>query len=107
MSPSKDPINEKANAWMLDELHDYPRHYGKPLSDDAVAKHRRKKREMSAQIQRLAGRLGIDPDELASRLSEVTIRRTKYPDIEAVLEDGTRSFKHDPQIESGVRSLHR
>lgn len=50
---------------------------------------------MSAQILRLADRLEKDPDELASRISADTIRRTKFPVIEQRDADGRRTFKHD------------
>ena len=52
----------------------------------------------SAQILRLARRLRKDPDELARSIPPDTLRRTHYPVRETVNEDGTRTFKHDPQI---------
>lgn len=61
---------------------------------------------MSAQVLRLAKRLGVDPDELASRIPADTLRRTKYPVIELVDEDGKRrTFKHNPGIEEGRQAL--
>lgn len=56
-------------------------------------------------ILRLAGRLGVDPDFLAERIPEDTIRRTKFPAIEIVNEDGTRSFRHDIDAGDGRRAL--
>lgn len=62
---------------------------------------------MSGQVQRLARRIGADPDELAKKIPSDTLRRTKYPVIETVNADGTRSFRHDLGIEEGRRALHR
>lgn len=59
--------------------------------------------ETSAQVERLASRLGADPDELAKSIPADTLRRTKYPVVETVNADGTRSFKHDRGIEDGGR----
>jgi hypothetical protein len=39
-------------------------------------------RLMSGQVQRLAARLGKDPDEIASKIPPDTLRRTKYPVLE-------------------------
>lgn len=55
-------------------------------------------RAMSGQIQRLALRLGQDPDELAKSIPADTIRRLKYPVIEEVDAEGRRTFKRDPGI---------
>lgn len=60
---------------------------------------------MSAQVQRLARRLGKEPEEIAAKISPDTLRRTKYPVIETVNKDGTRSFRHDWGIEEAPRSL--
>ena len=62
---------------------------------------------MSAQVQRLARRLGSDPDKLAQKIPADTLRRTQYPVLETVNEDGTRSFKHDTGIAEGRTSLLR
>lgn len=84
--PSRDRIDPQANAWM----------------DPAVAPARlreiTKGRQMSAFVMRLARRLGRDPDELASRMPPDTLRRTKYPVIERVNDDGSRTFEHDAGI---------
>jgi hypothetical protein len=64
-------------------------------------------RNVSAQLMRLAQRQGIDPDELAQKIPADTVRRTKYPVIEVVNEDGTRSFKHDPGVTEGPISAAR
>lgn len=55
-----------------------------------------KGRKMSAQILRLADRLGVDPDELAGEIPEDTLRRTKYPAVEEEQEDGSILYKHNP-----------
>lgn len=97
--PSKDPVNTKANAWMSS---------GPARRRATVSADSGDRRRMSAQVQRLARRLGADPDELAQKIPPDTLRRTKYPVIETVHEDGSRSFKHDRGIESATRSLiHR
>lgn len=98
--PSKDPINEKANAWMAEA----------GVESSAPVKPRatdRPVRVMSAQIQRIAKRLHVDPDELARKIPEDTLRRTKYGVIEIENEDGTRSFKHDPGVETDRRMAVR
>lgn len=60
---------------------------------------------MSAQVQRLARRLHVDPDRLAKKISPDTLRRTKFPVRERVTEDGKRIFESDPGIIEGPRSL--
>lgn len=52
-----------------------------------------KGRRMSAFVLRLARSLGKDPDELAARYSDDTLRRTKYPCIEEEQPDGSIKFK--------------
>lgn len=64
-------------------------------------------RQMNQSVLRLADRLGVDADELAKRIPEDTLRRTKYPVIEHVNEDGTRSFDHDAGIHEGRISAPR
>lgn len=107
----KDPINEKANEWMKRGNLVPPSASEKPLETEPEERHpgarRTAKRVMSAQVQRLARRLGRDPDELAKKYPEDTVRRTKYPVIEIVTEDGKRIFKHDPGIREGDRPLIR
>lgn len=98
--PSKDRIDPKLNLW-LDK--------GKPKETTPAAPgvigSRTKRRAMSAQVQRLAKRLGTDPDELAKKLPADTLRRSKYPVIEIINEDGTRTYKHDLGIFDGPRSI--
>ena len=65
----------------------------------------RKRRKVSAAIQRLARRLGRDPDELAAQIPADTLRRTRFPVLEEVDEVGKRTFKHDPQIVEGRIAL--
>lgn len=74
------------------------------VSSDQGRRPATKQRAMSGQVQRLASRLHVDPDELAKKIPPDTLRRTKYAVIEQVQEDGSRIFRHDPQIESGVRA---
>lgn len=62
------------------------------------------RRVLAGQVLRLAKRLGVDPDVLARRYPPDTVRRLKYPVLEAVNADGTRTFKHDPGIEEALRS---
>lgn len=64
-------------------------------------------RALSGQVLRLAKRLGRSPDELAAKIPEDTLRRTKYPVREIVNEDGTRTFKHDAGIVAGPKPQHR
>lgn len=60
---------------------------------------------MSGQVQRLARRLGLDPDTLATKIDPDTIRRTKYPVVEKLDSQGRREFSHDPGIEEGSHAL--
>lgn len=98
---SRDPINPKANAWMEREGVKSSAPERPPATASGAS------RAMSAQVQRLARRLGADPDELARRIPPDTLRRTKYAVIEEVLEDGSRTFRHDPGIEEARRSSVR
>lgn len=77
--------NPKVNAWRS----------GEPA--------RRSVRQMSALVERLAGRLGIDSDELVKKIPPDTLRRTKYPVIETVDENGFRHFDHDLGIQDDGR----
>lgn len=61
---------------------------------------------LSAHVQRLARSLDIPSEDLAERIPEDTIRRTKYPVTQRVLPDGTTLFEQDPGIIEGVRALH-
>lgn len=56
---------------------------------------------MSAQVLRLAKRLGKDPDELAVRYGAETVRKLKYPVREEVHEDGSRTYHDDLDIREG------
>lgn len=102
MSPSKDPINARANEWMTLNLEDRVKAIGETSRAGG-----KKRRAMSAQILRLASRLDVDPDELAKKIDPDTLRRTKYPVIETVDDEGKRSFRHDHQVEEGPRALHK
>lgn len=68
----------------------------KPRETTPVA--RPKGRSVSSVLLRLARRMDADPDAMAERIPEDTLRRLKYPLLETINEDGTRSFKHDPLI---------
>lgn len=106
--PSKDRINPKANEWMEREgVHSPPSTVTSPASSRASKNGKGPLRTMSAQVQRLASRLGTNPDELAAKIPEDTLRRTKFPVLEIENDDGTRTFKHDPGIEEGRRALLR
>ena len=70
-----------------------------------VVGSRTARRVMSASVQRLAKRLGKNPDEL--EIDPDTLRRTKYPVIEIENEDGSIIYKDDPGIEEGPRALYR
>lgn len=99
--PSKDTHhaeNPQANEWMSRESVESSSSTPKTsLAASPVSA----KRVMSAQILRLADRLGRDAETLAKKMPADTVRRTKYPVIEIVNPDGTRSYKHDPGIEEG------
>jgi hypothetical protein len=100
--PSRDPINPTTNSWLAqDGLVSSDSGRPSATAPQALTRDgsRIEQREMSAQVQRLARRLGKDPDEVARKIPMDTLRRTKYPVLEQVDEDGMRSFKHDPMIE--------
>jgi hypothetical protein len=102
MSPSKDTYQQKhpeTNKWLGDE------HVASPEVSALVRRPEKEQRRMSGQILRLAKRLRRDPDELAAEIPDDTLRRTKFPVIEEVGEDGRRTFRKDPQIIEGPRSL--
>jgi hypothetical protein len=101
--PSKDTFHEKrpeTNQWL-----EQTEGNSNQVSSDRGKRPAIARRRMSAQVQRLAKRLQRDPDELAKKISDDTLRRTKFPVIEEVQEDGTRKFRNDPQIIEGPRSL--
>lgn len=96
--PSKDTFHKKnpaSNDWMARE--------GVGKLGREHKKKPERQREMSAQVQRLAKRLGKDPDELASEISADTLRRSKYPVIEQTDDQGRRVFKHDFGIVNDAR----
>lgn len=69
---------------------------GLVAGDDGSQTGRSGRRVMSALVQRLAARLGSDPDELAKRYGEDTVRRTKFPVVEEPQDDGKILYKHNP-----------
>lgn len=94
--PSKDPINPKANAWMSS---DPERRSVTVSADHGATASTTASPALSATVIRLARRLGKTPEEVAAQIPEDTLRRTKYPVIETVNKDGTRSFEHDLGIQ--------
>ena len=103
--PSRDRIDRKANEWMEREGLSSPSSATSPASSPTSRHARAASRSMSAQVQRLSRRLGVDPDKLAAKYPPDTIRRTKFPVVETVNTDGTRSFRHPTGIEEGRRAL--
>ncbi len=110
--PSQYKTKPEANAWMAAEGVSCDREKplvtaqpGRGVTASRISPPER--RDMSAQVQRLARRLAADPDELAKKISPDTLRRTKYPVLETVNPDGTRSFKHDSGISEGLISSVR
>lgn len=117
--PSKDDFHEQhpeMNDWMQSGL--IPVHSGsantvsdrvKPSEISLVGRKPGTVRTvLSAVVQRLARSEGISAEELAERIPDDTIRRTKYPVNERVLPDGSTLFEHPDGIIEGVRGLvHR
>lgn len=91
--PSRDKINAKANEWMERE--------GVKCAAAITSKPKPPERNMSAQVQRIARRLGRRPDDLAKELPTDTVRRMKYPVLESRTPDGKREFRHDLGISEG------
>lgn len=94
----EDKLNPQANAWMEGENLEVQHGLAAALPKPA-----KKERSMAAQLMRLARRLGLDPDELATRIPADTIRRLKYPVLEQRDRGGTRSFDHDLGIKTDGR----
>lgn len=103
--PSKDDYHEKhpeKTTWLREEESGSSQEVSVQGKRRATAR-----RVMSAQVQRLARRLGSDADELAGKIPADTLRRTKYPVREEVTADGKRIFKDDLQVVEGPRPLIR
>lgn len=98
----KDKIDPKANEWMEREGLASAKQV---MSPDARKRVEHKQRQMAAQIQRIARRLGKKPEDLAGKVSADTVRRLKYPVLEQRNPDGTRTFEHDLGIKTDGR-LH-
>ncbi len=99
--PSKDRIDPKLNEWLLDrEKLSVTTH-----QEPGPTASKTEKRAMSAQVLRLAKRTGKDPDAIAREIPAETLRKTKYPVIEVLNPDGTRTFRHDLGITDGPRAL--
>lgn len=104
-SPSTDKINPDWNRWLARDASGKLREIS-PAARRLGERATVKREPMSAYVQRLAARLGFDPEVLAEKISDDTMRRTKYPMLEHVLPDGTRQFTHDVGIiRDGVRAL--
>lgn len=58
----------------------------------------------SVLVSRLASRLGLKPNDLALRMTEDTVRRTKYPVLEKTDADGKTTYTHPVQIHEGPMS---
>lgn len=78
-----------------------------PATERAGRTRAGKPTAMSGIVQRLALKLGKDPVELAEKIDPDVIRRTKFPVIELVDEDGKITFKQDPGIIEGPRASVR
>lgn len=97
--PSKDQMNPSAWEWLSDRA----KQRVTALRVRKAATSRLAK--SAAYVQDLARRSGLDPEALASRVPEDTLRRLKNPMLTRVNEDGTRSYEHDLGIVEGARSL--
>lgn len=102
----------EANQWMV------PTHEGLASTSSVQAKHRgilpadrqhgTARTAMSGLIQRLARSLGVSSESLADSIDPDTIRRTKYPVRERIMEDGTTVFEHPEGIVEGlVSDIHK
>lgn len=107
--PSQDKFHEEhpeTNEWLTrDEdgvFHPKP---GTTLASYQDSKKGLAAAKQAAQLQDLAERVGLDPEELAKRVPEDTIRRLKYPVIISTDDQGRQVFKHDPGIIQGERPL--
>ena len=98
--PSEDKYHEQnpeTNAWVARET-SLPKFGTPPGFSLASLKERAASRTLArnaAHVQQLAAKLGLDPEELAKRIPEDTLRRLKYSVIEQLDENGLSMFKHD------------
>ena len=102
--PSKDKIDPKANAWLHS---DQAKRSGTERAAHGAPGSRIGRRALSSHVLRLAKRLGKTPEEIAERIPEDTLRRSKYPVLEIVNEDGTRTYKHDSGVSEDPLPLVR
>lgn len=88
---------EGANKWMVTE----GLASSGPEKPRETASAPEKRTVTSAVVQGLARRLGKDPESLAKKLPQDTVRRTKYPSLISRDADGRLIFKHDPGVSHG------
>jgi len=98
--PSKDRIDPSLNKWLDPEKRSATGARARGASASPTGR-----KGLSAAALRLANRLGLTPEELVARIPADTLRRLKYPVIETVEEDGTRTYKRDLEVTEGPRSL--
>lgn len=107
--PSQDTYHKdhpEANRPLARQLSDEEaRRLGIERPAQSAAEWRTARPVRSARVQALAASLAVDAEALAARIPEDTHRRLKYSVFETEEPDGTVSFKHDPQIVEGVKSL--
>lgn len=83
-------------------------HEGLDNTDILREKRAEPEAKMSAIIQRIAGVLGVDAEDLAEDVSSDTIRRTKYPVRQRPDRDnGGTLFEHPEGIIEGVLGDNR
>lgn len=106
---SRDTFHEKrpeTNLALLPDLgKEVPSELARLNAISQVGKRPATKRiVMSAAVQRLARQVGVSSEDLADRISDDTIRRTKYPVREQQLPDGTTLFENPSGIIEGRRA---
>lgn len=96
----QDQMNEKAWLWLSDRAKQRVTALRGPRQGVSLTAR------SAAFVMDLARRAGVDPEALAKRIPEDTLRRLKYQYFTTENEDGTRSYEHDIGIiRDGRRSL--
>lgn len=99
-TPSTDPINLEANAWLPASDLEKLREIASPASTRGTSPTAKN----AAHLQALAARLGKDPEEMAAKIPADTIRRLKNPVLAHTNDDGSVSYTRDLGITEGVIS---
>lgn len=106
--PSEYSPPASANSWMERENVSSSVQERPAATGSRAQRPGAKRTVLSAFLQRLARALGVPAEELAKKIPDDTIRRTKFPVVIEQLEDGKYKFKYVPEVvEDGRRGTVR